>query len=365
MPIPEKNWKANEVGIRRNGDYDYNYDCDCDYNCDCGSTIVGADWTLDVATTDEDDLIRLDINVTSVTGIEYRLKATDSQPVVRLWNSEQKGDNPINSTGDGIQITADKTVYAEYISAGNNHVTFELIVIDTINDLELFTEELVYRPFNSVTAAFVGENQTAGNPTLSPGVNNWVIQELLNGYDVWVWDDGHDWWNWDDADEWGRGTAHDEIVNAINNRGITQVSLLGYSHGGGTVYNMAWRLHNNYEDSSGHTITNPYQLVFTSYIDAVSNSNWTNFFEENRRPLGSLYHLGQYETTSTVNGGPLDSDQESDGDADSSEAEDTENDGYDIDRTYLGVTHSGIQGIHINYIVLELLTTKFEQKTNR
>jgi hypothetical protein len=317
-------------------------------------------------TTDEDDLIRLDINVTSVTGIEYRLKAADSQPVVRLWNSSLKGDYPLETTGDGAVITTSKTVFAEYISSGNDEITFELVVILTATGQELFTEEIVFRPFNSVTAVFAGEGEVPSNPNI--GVNMWTKQQLLDGYDVWVWQDGHDWFDWDEADEWGRGPAYDEIVNTINNQGVTEVALVGYSHGGGTVYNVAWRLHHNYADSYGNTITNPYQLAFTSYIDAVSNSNLINWFEENRRPLGSLFHLGQYQTNAwMINGGPLDDNQEADGDADCSESEDTEDDGYDIDRTELGVNHyteGGEASIDSNSVVQNYLTTKFQQKVN-
>ena len=71
--------------------------------------------------------------------------------------------------------------------------------------------------------------------------------------------------SWDEADEWGRGPAYDTIVNAVNNHGQSKVALVVYSHGGGTVYNVAWRLNNNYQDSKGNTINKPFELVFTSY----------------------------------------------------------------------------------------------------
>lgn len=53
------------------------------------------------------------------------------------------------------------------------------------------------------------------------------------------------------------------------------------------------------------------------------------FYEENRRPINSLFHLGQYQSnqfllspTTWANGGPLDDDEEDDGTADSSSDED-------------------------------------------
>jgi hypothetical protein len=297
MPIPEKNWKENEVGIRRNGDYD------------CGSSIK--DWGLGTATANEDDLIRLDISITAISGIVYRLKTADSAPVVRLWNSPLKGGYPlVTYSGDGAVITESTTVYAEYVSVGNTTVTFELVAFLTATGEELFTEEIVFRPFESITAAFVGEHQTAGLIDEEHGINVWVKDMLLEGYDVHVWDDGHDWLQSDDCDEWGEGAALNEIANAINNRGVTEVVLVGYSHGGGSVYNLSKRLY--YDGSSciwyetsvtfSERIHNTYQLVFTSYIDAIRNGSYTEMESEDRKPEGTLYHLNQFQTNTGITG---------------------------------------------------------------
>jgi hypothetical protein len=286
MPIPEANWKENGVGIRRNGDYDD------------GKT--SPDWTYGTASNKENDLIPLTIDITPLPGIEYRLKSTSSTPVVRLWESDLKGGYPLATYTDmGVLISNDITVYAEYISEGSAHETFILSAIATATGQEHFSEEIVFRPFDSVTCAFVGEFEQAGDPVQSPGVNDWVITQLLNGYDVHVWDDGHDWWQSDDCDEWGNGPALDEIANAINNQGVTQVALLGYSHGGGTVYNLSKRLF--YDGSTciwyekpvtfPEVIHNPYQLVFTSYIDTIMNDRFTRADPEDRRPEDSLFHL--------------------------------------------------------------------------
>ena len=167
--------------------------------------------------------------------------------------------------------------------------------MDARTNCEIFTEELVYRPFDSVTCAMVGEFQTAGLVDAERGTNLWVRDMLLDGYDVHVWDDGHDWFGGDDADEWGRGPAHDTIVNAVNHHGQSQIALVGYSHGGGAVYNVAWRVNNNFADTNGNTIIKPFSFVFTGYIDAVSNSNFLNFYSEDRRPPASNYHLNQYQ----------------------------------------------------------------------
>jgi hypothetical protein len=270
MPIPEKNWKENEVGIRRNGDYDN------------GSTTV-RDWSVFDPITSEDDLIRTDIDITPVSGISYVLKKSSTDVV--MWTSSQKGESPYVVSATGTTIMSDETLWAEYVNFGEDTCTLTLVVIDTTSGLEFFTEELVYRPFNSVTIAFVGENEIAGDPVTSPGINDWVIQELLDGYDVHVYDDGYDVSGNSvvDCNKWGEGTALNEVANAVNNRGVNDVAILGYSHGGGSSYNLSWRMYYDGKMSDSYLYWNPpqvifnsYNLVFTSYIDAVPNYYWSD-----------------------------------------------------------------------------------------
>jgi hypothetical protein len=235
-------------------------------------------------------------------------------------------------------------------------------VISTSTGKELFTEELVYRPFNSFTVAFVGENENAGDPVQAPGVNNWVIQELLNGYDVHVYDDGYDMYGNPtvDCSKWGEGNAFNEVANAINNQGIASIAILGYSHGGGSTYNLAWRMFYDGKKSNSvfyqnlpRLIFKNYTLTFTSYIDAVPNAFSLNgglgdSLEE--RPVGSRFHTNQYETNSRfVQGCSVPGSDD------------------DIDCSSLGVEHSGggELGIDTNSIVQEFLTTRFHQKIKK
>jgi hypothetical protein len=350
MPIPEKNWKENEVGIRRNGDYDN------------GSTTV-RDWAISNPITNEDDLLRTDIDITSVSGISYVLKKSSTDVV--MWANSQKGGSQYVVSATGTTITSDETLWAEYINFGEDTCTLTLIAIDTTSGNELFTEELVYRPFNSVTAAFIGEFETAGDPVTSPGINDWVIQQLLDGYDVHVWDDGHDWWNWDDdADEWGKGPAYDTIVNAVNNQRQTSIALVGYSHGGGTVYHVANRINNNYNDTLGNNITVAHSLVFTSYIDGVSNNLFIDgIFETNSLdevPPGSQYHVNQYQTNTGISGLAINGNSVS-GAADNLDRSNLNN-GEIYHSAYNGQLETGID---TNSVVQSFLKMRFQQKVNR
>lgn len=251
----------------------------------------------------------------------------------------------------------EREFWIEWTTYGNGTASIDLEAWDTTTNTLFRTETITYRPFNSTTAVFVGENQTPGDADYSPQPNGWAIQELLNGYDVHVWDDGHDWFNWgDDADPDGSGPAHDEIVNAVNNRGVTEVALHGYSHGGGTVYNVAWRLDNNYAASDGSTINDPasYDLVFTSYIDGIRNGNPGLALPERRRPLESDYHLNQYQRNTVYLRGHSILDAQAGDD--------------DLNRTDLPTWHNtkGDKiGINDHEEVIEKVTEEFEERVNR
>jgi hypothetical protein len=138
-------------------------------------------------------------------------------------------------------------------------------------------------------------------------------------------------------------------TKAVNRRGVKQVALVGYSHGGGSVYNLSVRLQ---QDQQNGTLANTYSLVFTAYIDAVQNNSYFNSFAETRRPLGSLFHTNQYQRNNwmTLAGDSV------------AGAEDN------LDRSALGVSHSlslGNNPIDTNPVVRNFLTLRFKQKVVR
>lgn len=355
MEISDSLWKVNNVGIRRNNDYDN------------GGTVV--DSLVIGSYSAENDLIRVKVNFDTVSGVTYSIRRDSSD--LKFWHSATKGGE-YAFTNNECALSSDGNIWAEYTGDGNTNYTLTLVARDSTTNTELCTEEMVFRPFNSVTCAFVGENETAGAHEVSPGVNNWVVDQLLNGYDVHVWDDGYDFlydeygnniiggnMN-EDCSNYGEGRAFEEVVNAINNRGVTEVALVGYSHGGGSVYNLAWRMYWDGQDPGilysprPDRILNPYTLAFTSYIDAVPNNYSTNGLlgdSVNDRPLGSDFHTNQYQTNSLFISG-------------CSIPESDDN----LDRSYLDVTHSNDNlalSIDTNEIVVNFLTDRFRQKVSR
>lgn len=46
----------------------------------------------------------------------------------------------------------------------------------------------------------------------------------------------------DNGNPRGTGDAFDDVAEAVSLRGVENVDILGYSHGGGSTYDLAWRI---------------------------------------------------------------------------------------------------------------------------
>jgi hypothetical protein len=103
-----------------------------------------------------------------------------------------------------------------------------------------------------------------------------------SGFDVHMFDEDHV-----AAD--GSGSVYDEVVNAVQNRNVQEIAIFGYSHGGGSTYDLADLLDVN-RPSIG-----VFDIVFTSYVDSVSNDSDFDMAQELRRPPSSAYHLNHYQ----------------------------------------------------------------------
>ncbi|MCB7130258.1 MAG: hypothetical protein J3T61_12050, partial [Candidatus Brocadiales bacterium] len=86
----------------------------------------------------------------------------------------------------------------------------------------------------------------------------------------------------------GQGIVYDEVRNAVNNRGVTDVSIMGYSQGGGSTYNLSWWLNDRRQAGE----INPYNLVFTAYVDGVDDDGP---HAETKLPVATQWHLNLYQ----------------------------------------------------------------------
>jgi len=129
-----------------------------------------------------------------------------------------------------------------------------------------------------------------------------------------------------------------DLLQAINQRYVSRVALIGYSHGGGEVYDLSAAMSNS---QWAGFFTSPYSVIFPSYIDAIGQPLLGSV---NLRPVGSVYHVNQYQQNSLILQG------------------DSNNGNVDVDRSILGLTHTSIDD---SPAVLGILTRYFRKKVVR
>lgn len=185
---------------------------------------------------------------------------------------------PLSFTGDSASI------FVEWITEG--HGTDPLQLVNASSSTLLDT--IRFHTFHSAIVVLGGRAQIPADPPLDPdnhGIFRAAIDLYRNeGYDVRMY-------NENDVDLSGTGVTYDELRNSINNQGYTEVALLGYSYGAGSVYDLSLKLKDESTPPFGEIIQ-PFTITMTSYIDAIE-SNTT--LSENRRPELSDYHLNQFQ----------------------------------------------------------------------
>lgn len=90
------------------------------------------------------------------------------------------------------------------------------------------------------------------------------------------------------------GAALDDTRTGIESQGVASLAIVGYSHGGGSVYKMSKFLRDIF-----HQIP-PFEIRYTAYIDAIRENNAMDFRSETRIPPLSSFHFNGYQR----NGGP-------------------------------------------------------------
>jgi hypothetical protein len=76
-----------------------------------------------------------------------------------------------------------------------------------------------------------------------------------------------------------------EVKAAVTQRGVDYVALLGYSHGGGSVYEVS---------DAMHLDPISFDLKYTAYIDAIKQP-FTGIDAEDRRPRNSDFHVNYFQ----------------------------------------------------------------------
>jgi hypothetical protein len=88
----------------------------------------------------------------------------------------------------------------------------------------------------------------------------------------------------------GSGAVYDEIVSAVQDRGVTSIAFYSFSHGGGSIYDLSERL-----DANKATI-GTFDILFTAYIDGIENDSDFDLDPEVRLPVSTAYHVNYYQS---------------------------------------------------------------------
>ena len=290
------------TGIRRNGDDDDNDDRNLN--------TLSRDFQQRGTVPGENDLVtvKIALNFTFAellaSGITISLER--SIPELKAWKSPTKVET---RTSLGFRIIPDKTdasaadVEVEWatLNVGLISATLRLIASTNTPVAPRQLDSLIFFPFDGVVAAFVGEFEAfAGvTPDARNGIKGICNTLRSQGYDAYLFDEddvardaGIFLWGLFDAVINGEVGApawesFKTIKNAVQGYGVSEVGLIGFSHGGGAVYMLSEKLRSEFRASS-----NGYELKFTAYIDGVNKGS---ILSETRRPIDSQFHLNIYQ----------------------------------------------------------------------
>jgi hypothetical protein len=252
----------------------------------------------DVDPAGEDDLIELVVSV-DPPGAAVTLRREHA--ALRVWTTRDR------SPGSELSFAEDEsqtlpiepgqttlTLWAEWADPSPGLCTLEVGPAGAT----AVRDAVVFHTFSSIAMALGGEGQVPSDPPDANSGTFVVAVDLYRaGYDVHMYDE-------DNVSSSGTGAVHDEVVTAVQHRGVAQIAIFGYSHGGGSTHDLAQRLESN------RATIGFFDIVFTSYVDAVRNSSDVDVNQELRRPPGTLYHLNHYQVGSFfqdlgLDGGPV------------------------------------------------------------
>jgi len=230
----------------------------------------------------EDDLIEVRI-VISPADVEFALRRND--PALAVWTSRDK------QPGTQIAFVGDRSaalplggqtsmsVWVEWAAAVHGQAVLSVERLDRTAT----KDALVFHTFRSIVLALGGEGQIPTDPA-DPEAGTFVVAVDLYaaGFDVHMFDEDHV-----GAD--GAGAVYDEAVTAVQARGVDQLAIYGYSHGGGSTYHLSSRLDVN------RAAIGVFDIAYTSYVDSVRNNSDVDVAQELRRPPASAFHENHYQ----------------------------------------------------------------------
>lgn len=192
-------------------------------------------------------------------------------------------DNVLLDSGLETNITitsSPMSVWVENPTGGT--ADLELVAKDSSGN-DVCSDKIHFYPFTSVVIGLSGE-MLFGNDPLENGMFD-VAEDLYEaGYDIHYYDE-------DVVDNNGAGAAYDEVVSAIQERGVSEVAIYGHSHGGGSTHDLSERLNAN------RTGIGTFTINITAYVDAIDNESDVSTDSETGLPPSTAYHVNYYQTS--------------------------------------------------------------------
>jgi hypothetical protein len=280
----------------------------------------------------ENDLLMVTLDFgthTMPANIEYRIKR-DNNSNLWLWSvGPRKGPFEIffnQETGDievrNPPILDDKTkervlpfptgkrilnLWAEWPTrpdftfCDESVLTFE--AFDTVNKVVVSSSRVRLKPFTGLVIVFGGMDQQPQdfhNPDRKPNLGTYDIAEKLfrAGYDVLTYEpNAQAAADYEEVLKELRKAIGDSGARhlRVTGRGQNNIALIGYSRGGGAVYDVSALL-----QEVGRSLEK-FTVRYTGYIDAI-RMGWFAKSAEIRRPRLSLQHVNFYQLSGLIHG---------------------------------------------------------------
>jgi hypothetical protein len=271
-----------------------------------------ADYRDNNGVAGEDDLVRIDLQFgvqQPPAGIDYYLKR--SAGVLQVWTGPAKPGNGlfgnnVNEVKVNFGQGGTATLWVEWIGDQQQPVnavlTFEARnangqVVGQSDSLTFYrfqTTVIVIGGFGQELR--FGDNQGANRGQGIFAVGSEMYREM--GYDVLMFAESEQEPGIGNDSLRGRGLAYREVVEAISKRQVRHVVAIGFSYGGGAVYNLLWRLQQLYFGNLEPFGENPlgygYSVPYSAYVDAIVHGSNTAQ-AETRLPVPSNYHVNIYQ----------------------------------------------------------------------
>ena len=236
----------------------------------------------------EDDLIEVIVGHPSANAT-FVLERSD--PRLSVWSTREKRDQTeisfVNARstrlafGNARQIT----LWVEWTGNAPAYPALSLLALES-DDV---VDRIVFHAFQGLVVALGGESQKPDPVNMNEGTFRVATALYKLGWDVLMRDENEVYGSRFAPDPVGSGPVYDEVVNAIQNRSVQELAVFGYSHGGGSTFDLCALL-----DRHRRAI-GTFSVSFTAYIDGIRNSSDWSIRAERRPPPASEFHANFYQ----------------------------------------------------------------------